>query len=179
MGGRVVGERFLITGEHHFRLQVDRNYSYCTICSGLFIDVIEAPGVPRKTEKRRDCFVYEGTGGKERFLDIENDVDSTGFEKKVATDYELLDRLKMLRKNSPVGQAAIKFVYASIADRLEAEVKVVSTSPAERKYQIGLREHLMCCYESLNRYSHRDALRSEIDAMLCEPVILSAKGSSQ
>jgi sugar lactone lactonase YvrE len=154
-----VWKRFELEGGRSYTIKIDDNWSFNTICSGIFIDAIEDPAAPAP---RKRYFGFRDAQGHVQLIDP-REIDITQLSEPVNPWLNALDLLEA--DSSPVSEAKHRLVYATVADRLRKELEHPTDTLEQVRYAIEIRQAMIKCFENLNEYTQRDRLKQEVESL--------------
>ncbi len=154
-----VWKQFELEGSRSYTIKIDDNWSFNTICSGIFIDAIEDPAGPAP---RKRYFGFRDAQGQVQLIDPK-EIDITDLFEPVKPWLDALDLLKV--ESSPLSGAERRLVYATVAARLRCELEHPTDTPEQVRYAIEIRRALIKCFENLNEYTQRDRMKQEIESL--------------
>jgi hypothetical protein len=155
-------QTFLLTGRHKYTIRIDDNWSFNTICSGLFIDREVSPVTAAAP---RYYFGVNNPDGSIALVDAD-EIDISQIDAAARPWLELLPHLRELRTRQAGAQEAwARRLYGYALLGLRREVVAAPRTLPEVKYQMRLRRALAECYEALRRGEEKERMLKEERAL--------------
>lgn len=142
-------QSFRVRGGQSYTLRIDANWSFNTICSGLFFDALKLP--PGKARPAGARYVqFRRDDGRSELIEFQDGAGSARIEASVSASEAELKRFQDARLKSPALAARwSRRVYAMLATELQPALRDRTETPADAVRQIQLRQKLAACYRGL------------------------------